>query len=517
MQVFTYMAEIEIRKESFSMVKLDIFDRIKIKTVIEEYCGKKGISLKDLAKELNISRAQLYNIFDTRLIDIQALIRLQKKFNFCLLKASEVEKYLSKLEFDLLRINQKQMLNKELDSDRRQTYKSEWLQNCHFLNVNSYYAFLYLRFLSDFLWFDDRKYLSENHEKLPFWKHKYMRDSQSIYRIPEYKNANAIFNKDKEFQTLLDNEEIVYLKNLSESLEEGKSLAIENLQRENDYDWYISRKISEFVETSLISNSGIPNNEFGVKLDFPKELSRIETVKNNINIPIAGTKVNWLRYSGFVKTVIKERDVSNEIKKDHGIYHEDFMKKVFQIIEGDIKNIKTLQSKLLDRSSTSDIRFTNLLPAEIKYYSKDENNKELLIDPLFFKADNLFEEANLLVELKMLLKENNWGFDEDFLGSTIANKVYYCDLIVHENKFGFNDDGDNKVIQITLKIFKKKNTLQISTLERILKTLEKDKWDKHIIISNLPFSEKCIEFVKGTKIYLLLEKDKEKLIEIMSN
>ena len=56
----------------------------------------------------------------------------------------------------------------------------------------------------------------------------------------------------------------------------------------------------------------------------------------------------------------------------------------------------------------------------------------------------------------MLLKENNWGFDEDFLGSTIANKVYYCDLIVHENKFGFNDDGDNKVIQITLKIFKRK-------------------------------------------------------------
>ena len=74
------------------------------------------------------------------------------------------------------------------------------------------------------------------------------------------------------------------------------------------------------------------------------------------------------------------------------------MKKVFQIIEGDIKNIKTLQSKLLNRSSTSDIRFTNLLPAEIKYYSKDENNKELLIDPLFFKADNLFEEANLLMK-----------------------------------------------------------------------------------------------------------------------
>ena len=46
------------------------------------------------------------------------------------------------------------------------------------------------------------------------------------------------------------------------------------------------------------------------------------------------------------------------------------MKKVFQIIEGDIKNIKTLQSKLLNRSSTSDIRFTNLLPAEIILFKR---------------------------------------------------------------------------------------------------------------------------------------------------
>ena len=182
------MAEIELRKETFSMVKLDVFDRIKIKSVIEEYCHINKISLKDLAKELNISRAQLYNIFDSRLIDLQTLITLQKKFNFSILKASEVDEYLSKLEFDLLRINQDAALTNNLDSLSRKSYKSEWLQNLRFLKVNSYYAFLYLRFISDFLWFDDRKYLKDNFQDLPFWNKKYLRDSQSIYRIQEYAN-----------------------------------------------------------------------------------------------------------------------------------------------------------------------------------------------------------------------------------------------------------------------------------------------------------------------------------------
>ena len=141
------MAEIELRKETFSMVKLDIFDRIKIKSVIEEFCVLKKISLKDLAKELNISRAQLYNIFDSRLIDLQTLITLQKKFNFSILKPAEVERYLSMLEFDLLKTHQKEVLTDDLDCSSRKSYKSEWLQNFRFLKVNSYYAFLYLRFI----------------------------------------------------------------------------------------------------------------------------------------------------------------------------------------------------------------------------------------------------------------------------------------------------------------------------------------------------------------------------------
>ena len=61
------MAEIELRKETFSMVKLDILDRLKIKNIVEEYCAKNKISLKELAKELDISRAQLYNLFDSRM------------------------------------------------------------------------------------------------------------------------------------------------------------------------------------------------------------------------------------------------------------------------------------------------------------------------------------------------------------------------------------------------------------------------------------------------------------------
>ena len=39
------MAEIELRKETFSMVKLDILDRLKIKNIVEEYCAKNKITL----------------------------------------------------------------------------------------------------------------------------------------------------------------------------------------------------------------------------------------------------------------------------------------------------------------------------------------------------------------------------------------------------------------------------------------------------------------------------------------
>ena len=115
----------------------------------------------------------------------------------------------------------------------------------------------------------------------------------------------------------------------------------------------------------------------------------------------------------------------------------------------------------------------------------------------------------------MYLYEKQWTLDQDFIGTTIGNKVYYCDLIASEQKNGLNEE-EEKSVQISIKIFKNKNTLQISTLERILKTIDKEGWDKHVIFSNLPFSEKCIEFVKGTKIILLLESDLEKLIDFIN-
>ena len=508
------MAEIELRKETFSMVKLDVFDRIKIKSVIEEYCHINKISLKDLAKELNISRAQLYNIFDSRLIDLQTLITLQKKFNFSILKASEVDEYLSKLEFDLLRINQDAALTNNLDSLSRKSYKSEWLQNLRFLKVNSYYAFLYLRFISDFLWFDDRKYLKDNFQDLPFWNKKYLRDSQSIYRIQEYANVRDILAKDIKYQKSLNEQEINYLKEVQESLEKDKNMIIQDLDKLNNFDCYICRKISEFTESALISQNSSSNNTFGLSLNFANNPSEIETYKEFINIPIGGNIKTWMKYDAFVRTIILERKLSANIKNNHIGYHEIFMKEVTELVRNDLENAKTIDQKLPKNTSERKIRYINLFPSELNYYSKDGDPKQLLIDRIP-KFDYLDFEATLLINIKMKLYKNNWGFDEDFLGSTLGNKVYYSDIIAHEKKYESEDK--NKSIQISLKIFSKKNTLQLSTLERILKTTEKGGWDKHIIFSNFPFPEKCIEFVQGTKIFLLMDKDLDKLIDIISN
>lgn len=511
------MAEIELRKETFSMVKLDILDRLKIKNIVEEYCAKNKITLKELAKELDISRAQLYNLFDSRMIDVHTLIDLQKKFNFCILKGSQVEKYLLQLEFDLFRIHQQASLSNDFNSYSRQSYKSEWLQNCHFLRVNSYYAFLYIRFISDFLWFDDRKYLKDNHKKLPFWKKKYLRNSESIYRIPEYDEVRNLLRKDKEYFISLHDKEMKYLHEKRDSLKSKKSLAIQDLYREDsDYDWYLCRKISEFTEGVLISNYNRPNRSFGISLTFPEEPSNIDSCKDFISIPIAGNKETWIKYSGFIKKLLLERKLNINIRTNHEEYHENFMKKVFALIDKDMENIKTIENKLPDHSTSSDLRYINLLSSELDHYSKDENLKDLLIERSY-KKDNLEKEADLFIRVHFLLHDNNWEAEQDYLGSTLGNKVYYCDLIATEKTNNLKNEEENKAVLIDLKIFKNKNTLQISTLERIIKTTDKGGWDKYVIISNSPFPDKCIEFVKGTKIILLLDSELDKLINLISN
>ena len=99
------MAEIDRDEENFSMVNLSIGDRLLIRAAIESYCKEKSITLKEIAKDLKISRAQLYVIFESRTIDLITLIKLQKKFNFSVLDSDEVEEYISLLEFDLFPIH----------------------------------------------------------------------------------------------------------------------------------------------------------------------------------------------------------------------------------------------------------------------------------------------------------------------------------------------------------------------------------------------------------------------------
>jgi len=95
----------------------------------------------------------------------------------------------------------------------------------------------------------------------------------------------------------------------------------------------------------------------------------------------------------------------------------------------------------------------------------------------------------------------------------LSNKKYYCDLLAF--KESNLPDKDTNGVQFTFKYFKNANSLQVSTLERINKTTAIDKWDRHIIISNLPFSKKCKECAENSNIFLIFESEIENLMEYM--
>ena len=99
------------------------------------------------------------------------------------------------------------------------------------------------------------------------------------------------------------------------------------------------------------------------------------------------------------------------------------------------------------------------------------------------------------------------------MGTQLSNKKYFCDLVAFKDSEipGKETDG----VQFTFKFFKNKNTLQVSTLERIKKTTQLDKWDKHIVVSNLPYSTKCINAAKNSNITLILESDIENLMDYL--
>ena len=200
------------------------------------------------------------------------LIKLQKKFNFSVLDSIEVDQYISLLEFDLFPIHQENKITETNDDSSRESFRDEWLTFCRFVEVNSYYAFLYLRHIGNFLWIDDREYLRKNKENLPFWnsKHKFKRNINSVFHVPKYEEARGMFPKrklkkeknlkkikltEKEMQDFLDNDSGIY--------------EIFSLN-----DPYVGKKISEFIENALISRVGESNfqnnDKFGVTFNFPR-------------------------------------------------------------------------------------------------------------------------------------------------------------------------------------------------------------------------------------------------------
>ena len=76
------MATIDTDEKTFSTIRMEIWDRIILKASVDKYCSENKISLKDVTKELNISRAQLYIIFESRSLDLITLITFQKNLIF---------------------------------------------------------------------------------------------------------------------------------------------------------------------------------------------------------------------------------------------------------------------------------------------------------------------------------------------------------------------------------------------------------------------------------------------------
>ena len=454
----------------------------------------------------------LYIIFESRSLDLITLIKLQKKFNFSVLNSREVENFISLLEFDLFPINLESNLTPKDNDYSRKSYRDEWLGYCRFLKVNSYYSFLYLRHIGDFLWIDDRQYLRKNKENMPYWNNKFKKDSDSIRRIPSYEKADDQVRSDKSYKKDLFDYE--YAKTAKNNIELENYSGIDSALYSNDQ--YVGKKISEFIENALISQcnyleEGQDNYGFGVNFNFPLEPNKIEAYKEIINIPVAGTFKKWKYYDVFVQKIISLNGYKKEIEKNHQKYHSEFMKRIYKIINLDDKKIKEIDEDIGSLESTYK-RYRSIFPKQLDYYAK--NKKELFISSTFTDI-NLEREAFFFIQIKAILESNGWGTSEDLLGEQLSNKKYYCDLLAF--KESENPVRETDGVQFTFKIYKTVNTLQVSTIERIKKTTatERGGWDKHIIISNLPFNLKCIECAKGSNVTLITEKDIPKLMDYM--
>lgn len=507
------MATIDTDEKSFSMVRMEIWDRMLLKAAVDKYCSENKVSLKEIANELKISRAQLYIIFESRSLDLITLIKLQKKFNFSLLNSREVEDFISLLEFDLFPINLESNLTPLDNNIGRRSYKDEWLRYCRFLKVNSYYAFLYLRHIGDFLWIDDREYLRVHRENMAYWNNKYRKDSDSIRRIPNYEKAFDQVRSDKNYKKDLFDYEYSNTAKIEKDYENYSGID----STLNNNDQYVGKKISEFIENALISQFNYSekdqkNNDFGVNFNFPKEPEKIESYEEILNIPIAGTFKKWKFYDVFVQKIIRINGYEKKIEKNHQNYHSEFMKRIYKIINLDDKNTKEIDEGIGSSESTYK-RYRSIFPKQLEYYTKNKN--ELFISSTFTDI-NLEREAFFFIQIKAILESNGWGTSEDVLGEQLSNKKYYCDLVAF--KESKSPDKETDGVQFTFKIYKTVNTLQVSTIERIKKTtaVERGGWDKHIIVSNLPFNLKCIECAKGSNVTLITENDIPNLMDYMN-
>ena len=117
-----------------------------------------------------------------------------------------LDRFLLKINYDLCPIQKKHSINPRR-AFLQLAYENDWIQHCEVVNVNAFYAFLYLRFISSRQWFDQRDYIKSYNLKNDI-AHNYIFSKDMYSNYPNYLGSLLIENhrfKDKiNFERKLD-------------------------------------------------------------------------------------------------------------------------------------------------------------------------------------------------------------------------------------------------------------------------------------------------------------------------
>ena len=468
-----------------NIVILTLEDTVKIKAALNAYCSTYKVRVSDVAEEFDLSRQQFYTVINSREIELDRLDQLQKKLNFSLISSGMLDRFLLKINYDLCPIQKKHSINPR-GTFIKLAYENDWIQHCEAVNVNAYYAFLYLRFISSRQWFDQRDYIKSYNLKNDI-AHNYIFSKDMYSNYPNYLGSLLIENhrfKDKiNFERKLDYSKIRF-----------NHLPLDN---------HLKDKISNFCETALISLASTKNN-------FSSKFTFLSDHPISLNIPISGTSELWKKYDKKIKSIIKHIDFSQEIKSEHLKYHKNLMKEILNIsqetdglIEKINKRIKEGYILRYDSILINELRDFNKSPE--KYYIKVTTNESNSINEIDMKRS----------VSELLMKNPNISEMPSTRGVRVGKKNYYFDLaFVYDSS---NSEGDIGVgfesqIGFEFKVYGQKNNFNKLMLDRVKKVMDYGRFDKFFVIANNDFDKDLKKIAEKNHIYLLRIDEKESLL-----